>query len=106
MAAKLKATDAAKIGAIVGDMADCESVFALKGVLDGLGVTSMDCRQDGAAIDLSCRAGYILNTGLAGVEEADALLLIGTNPRVEAPVWNARIRKSWLENGLKVGVIG
>ncbi len=106
VAAKLKATDAAKIGAIVGDMADCESVFALKGVLDGLGVTSMDCRQDGAAIDPSCRAGYILNTGLAGVEDADALLLIGTNPRVEAPVWNARIRKSWLENGLKVGVIG
>jgi NADH-quinone oxidoreductase subunit G len=106
VAAKLMATDASKIGAIVGDLADCESVFALKGVLDGLGVTSMDCRQDGAAIDPSCRAGYILNTGLAGVEEADALLLIGTNPRVEAPVWNARIRKAWLENGLKVGVIG
>ena len=106
VAAKLKDTDPAKIGAIVGDLVDCESVFAFKGLLDGLQVTSQDCRQDGAAIDPSCRAGYILNPGLAGVEEADALLLIGTNPRVEAPVWNARIRKGWLENGLKVGVIG
>ena len=66
----------------------------------------MDCRQDGAAIDPSCRAGYIMNTGLAGVEEADAVLLIGTNPRLEAPVWNARLRKRWMEGGFKVGVIG
>ncbi len=106
VAAKLKATDPTKIGAIVGDLADCESAFILKELLKNIGVISMDCRQDGAAIDPSCRAGYILNTGLAGVEEADALLLIGTNPRAEAPVWNARIRKAWLENGLKVAVIG
>ncbi|MCB9929423.1 MAG: NADH-quinone oxidoreductase subunit G [Alphaproteobacteria bacterium] len=106
VAAKLKATDPAKVGAIAGDLADCESVFALKGLLDGLGATSMDCRQDGAAVDASCRAGYILNTGLAGIDQADALLLIGTNPRVEAPVWNARIRKAWLDNRLTVGVIG
>ena len=106
VAGKLKSTEAGKIGAIAGDLVDCESVFALKGVLDDLGVTSMDCRQDGAAIDPSCRAGYIMNTGLAGVEDADALLLIGTNPRIEAPVWNARIRKRWLEGGFSVGVIG
>ena len=106
VAGKLKSTEAGKIGAIAGDLVDCESVFALKGVLDDLGVTSMDCRQDGAAIDPSCRAGYIMNTGLAGVEDADALLLIGTNPRIEAPVWNARVRKRWLEGGFSVGVIG
>tara|TARA_R110002096_G_scaffold70291_4_gene168554 strand:+ start:682 stop:2736 length:2055 start_codon:yes stop_codon:yes gene_type:complete len=106
VADKLKNTAPENIGAIAGDLVDCESVFALKGVLDGLGVTSMDCRQDGAAIDPGCRAGYIMNAGLAAVEQADALLLIGANPRLEAPVWNARIRKAWLENGLKVGVIG
>jgi NADH-quinone oxidoreductase subunit G len=106
VASKLQDTAPEKIGAIAGDMADCESVFALKSVLDGLGATSMDCRQDGAAIDPSCRAGYIMNTGLAGVEEADAVLLIGTNPRVEAPVWNARVRKRWLETGMQIGVIG
>ncbi len=106
VAAKLKDTPPEKIGAIVGDLADCESVFALKGVLHGLGIASMDCRQDGAAIDPSCRAGYIMNSGLAGVEENDALLLIGTNPRLEAPVWNSRIRKRWLEGGFKIGVVG
>ena len=106
VASKLQDTAPEKIGAIAGDMADCESVFALKSVLDGLGATSMDCRQDGAAIDPSCRAGYIMNTGLAGVEEVDAVLLIGTNPRVEAPVWNARVRKRWLETGMQIGVIG
>jgi NADH-quinone oxidoreductase subunit G len=103
---KLKGTAPEKIGAIVGDLADCESVFALKGVLDGLGVTSMDCRQDGAAIDPSCRAGYILNGGLAAVDQADAVLLVGTNPRLEAPVWNARFRARWLASGFKVGVVG
>ena len=106
VADRLKNTAPEKIGAIAGNLVDCESVFALKGVLDGLGVTSMDCRQDGAKIDPSCRAGYIMNTGLVGVESADALLLIGTNPRVEAPVWNARVRKRWLENGFRVGVVG
>jgi NADH-quinone oxidoreductase subunit G len=106
VAVKLKGTAPEKIGAIVGDLADCESVFALKGVLDGLGVTSMDCRQDGAAIDPSCRAGYILNGGLAAVDQADAVLLVGTNPRLEAPVWNARFRARWLASGFKVGVVG
>ncbi|MGY9054288.1 MAG: NADH-quinone oxidoreductase subunit NuoG [Alphaproteobacteria bacterium] len=106
VAVKLKGTASEKIGAIVGDLADCESVFALKGVLDGLGVTSMDCRQDGAAIDPSCRAGYILNGGLAAVDQADAVLLVGTNPRLEAPVWNARFRARWLASGFKVGVVG
>ena len=106
VADKLKATEPDKIGAIAGDLVDCESVFALKGVLDHLGVINRDCRQDGAAIDPACRAGYIMNTGLAGVEEADALLLIGTNPRIEAPVWNARVRKRWLEGGFAVGIIG
>jgi NADH-quinone oxidoreductase subunit G len=106
VAAKLKDTAPEKIGAIVGDLADCESVFALKSLLDGLGVASMDCRQDGAAIDPSYRAGYIMNGGLAAVEQADALLLIGANPRLDAPVWNARIRKRYLQGGFKVGVIG
>ncbi len=106
IANKVKETEPSKIGAIAGDLVDCESVFALKGLLDGLGVTGMDCRQDGAAIDPSCRAGYIMNAGLAAVEEADAVLLIGTNPRLEAPVWNSRIRKRWLETGMPVGVIG
>lgn len=59
---------------------------------------------DGAGTDL--RSNYLLNSRIAGVEEADVLLLIGTNPRYEAPLFNARIRKSYIHNDLRVGVIG
>ena len=66
-----------------------------------------DCRPAGAQYgDSGVREHYLLNSTLIGIEEADALLLIGTNPRMEAAVWNARIRKSWLWGNLKVAVIG
>ena len=68
---------------------------------------SLDCRQDGAKLDPALgRASYLFNTTIAGIEQADAILLIGTNPRLEAAVLNARIRKRWRQGGLKVGVIG
>ena len=66
----------------------------------------MDCRQDGAALDASRRDFYSFNTSIAGIEEADALLIVGSNPRREAPLINARIRKAWLAGGLKVAAIG
>ena len=71
-----------------------------------LGVENIDCRQDGAKIDADSRTGYVFNSTIAGIEEADAILLVGTNPRWEAPVLNARIRKRWLETGLPIGLIG
>jgi NADH-quinone oxidoreductase subunit G len=72
-----------------------------------LGVQTTDCRQDGAvALGAGPRQGWLFNSTLQGVEDADALLLIGTNPRVEAAVWNARIRKAWLRTGLPVAMIG
>src|SRR3546814_2609003 len=74
--------------------------------LTGLGATSLDCRQDGAALDASSRAGYLFNSTIAGIERADALLIVGSNPRLEAAVLNSRIRKRWLTGKLKVGVIG
>ncbi len=107
VADKLKATDPAKIGVIAGDQIDCEAMFAAKALFDGLGAASLDCRQDGAQIAPGTpRGGYILNGGLVAVEEADKLLLIGANPRLEAAVFNARIRKAWLAGGLQVGVVG
>jgi len=107
VADKLKATDAAKIGVVAGDQIDCEAMFAAKTLFSGMGVASIDCRQDGSKIAAGTpRGGYILNAGLAGVEEADRLLLIGTDPRVEAAVFNARIRKRWLAGGFTVGVVG
>ncbi len=95
-----------RIAAIAGDLADCESMMALHDLMHALGSRNLDCRQDGARIDPSCRAGYIFNSGIAGIEEADAILLVGTNPRWEAPVLNARIRKRWLSGQARIGVIG
>ena len=68
---------------------------------------NLDCRQDGAKLDPALgRASYLFNSTIAGIEQADAILLVGTNPRLEAAVLNARILKRWRQGGLKVGVIG
>ena len=103
---KIANTDPHRIGAIVGDLADCESIVALKDLMAALGSANLECRQDGTHYDVSAPAGYRFNTTIAAVEKADAVLLIGTNPRHEAPLVNARIRKAWLNNRVKVGVIG
>ena len=96
-----------KVGAIAGDLASVEEVFALKLLIEKLGSKNMDCRQDGVKLDPKFgRASYLFNATVAGIEDADAILIIGSNPRREAPVLNARIRKAWMRNGLRVGVIG
>ncbi|MCZ8313199.1 MAG: NADH-quinone oxidoreductase subunit NuoG [Magnetospirillum sp.] len=106
VAAKLKATAPAKIAAIAGDMADCEAMAALKDLMAGLGSPNLDCRQDGAKLDPLLRASWLFNSTVAGIEEADAILLIGTNPRWESPVLNARIRKRYRAGGVKIAAIG
>ncbi|MCW8084855.1 NADH-quinone oxidoreductase subunit NuoG [Sabulicella glaciei] len=95
-----------RIGAIAGDTCDAESLFALKQMLNALGSTSHDARQDGARIDASRPDFYLFNSGIAGIDDADALVIIGSNPRVESPVLNARIRRRWLAGGFRVGMIG
>jgi NADH-quinone oxidoreductase subunit G len=107
IAAKAERTSAARIGAIFGDLASVEEMFALKGLMDNLGVVNLDCRQDGSKLDPKFgRASYLFNSTVAGIEEADAIMIIGANPRVEAPVLNARIRKRWLKGDCLIGVIG
>ena len=107
VAERLKGANPAKVGAIAGDLAGAEEMFALKDLMTRLGVASLDCRQDGAALAPSLgRAGYLFNSTIEGIEQADAILLVGTNPRLEAPVLNARIRKRWRQGGLTVGLIG
>jgi NADH-quinone oxidoreductase subunit G len=103
---RLRAVPGERIAAIAGDLCDAEAIFALKELLTGLGAASIDCRQDGAKLDPSCRAGYLFNTTIAGIEKADACLLIGTNPRWEAPLVNARLRKRYLEGDFRVAAIG
>jgi len=106
IAEKLDGVDGSKIAAIAGDQACAESMTALKDLMAELGSTNIDCRQDGAKLDPSVRAGYLFNTTIAGIEDADACLIIGSNPRREAAVINARIRKRYLMGGFKVGLIG
>jgi len=106
IAGKLIGMPAQRIGAIAGDLVDCDSMFALKDLFSALGSPNLDCRQDGATYDVSQRAGYVMNSGIAGIEQADCILLIGTNPRHEGTLVNARIRKRWLQGGLRVGLIG
>ena len=106
IAARLKGLPGERIGAIAGDLCDAESMQALKDVMTALGSQNLDCRQDGAALDASRRDFYVFNSTVAGIEDADAILLIGCNPRREAPVLNARIRKRWALGGCPVGVIG
>ena len=106
IAAAADGLDGDRIAALAGDMADCESMTALADLMGALGSPHLDCRQDGAALEPASRASYLFNTTIAGIEEADAVLLIGCNPRWEAALVNARIRKRWRRGGLRVGVIG
>ena len=95
-----------RMAAIAGDLACVESMFALRTLMDGLGSPHRDCRQDGAAIDPTARAGYLFNTTIAGIEDADFCLLIGTDPRWEAPLVNARLRKRWRRGGFQAARVG
>ena len=106
VAARLRGLAGDRIGAIAGDLCDAESMLALKELLASLGSANLDCRQDGAKLDGSRRDFYLFNSTVAAIEEADAILLIGSNPRREAPVLNARIRKRWALGGCQVAIIG
>lgn len=106
VAEKINQTDPSKITAIAGDLCDVESMVALKDLMNELGSTNTESRIDGAQIDTSKRAGYIFNSTIAGIEQADAILLIGVNPRWEGTLVNARIRKAWLNKQVPVGLVG
>lgn len=96
-----------KIGAVAGDLATVEEMFAMKQLLKLLGSNSYDCRQDGTALNpADGRASYIFNPTIAGIEDSDALLIIGSNPRVEATVLNARIRKRQRMSDYPIAVVG
>jgi NADH-quinone oxidoreductase subunit G len=107
IASKVKASSPEKLAAIAGDLASVEEMFALKSLMTALGSSNIDCRQDGAALDPALgRSSYLFNATIEGIEDADAVLIIGSNPRLEAPVLNARIRKRMRMGPLPVGVIG
>ncbi len=112
ISARLSNTMGDRIAAIAGDLCGVEGLFAAQLLLQSLGSPHLDCRQDGTKIGVAAdgarapRASYLFNTGIAGIERADAALIIGSNPRQEAALVNARIRKRWLQGPFPVGVVG
>ncbi|HEX9072108.1 MAG TPA: NADH-quinone oxidoreductase subunit NuoG [Pseudolabrys sp.] len=107
IAGKVKSNEGKRLGAIVGDLAGAEEMFALKDLMGRLGSANIDARQDGSTLDPKWgRASYLFNATIAGIEQADALLIIGANPRREAAVLNARIRKRWRAGNFLIALIG
>ena len=105
--AKVKATEPKRLGFIAGDMVSAEDMFAFKALADKLGSPNVDCRQDGTALHPKHgRGSYLFNATVSGIERATSLLIIGSNPRRESPVLNARIRKRWRMGGFPIQVIG
>lgn len=105
-AEKFKTFKNDNMAAFVGDLADAESIYALKSFMASMNAENIECRVDGAQFDASKAVGYSFNTTIAGIEEADAILLVGCNPRHEATMVNARIRKTWVDRRVPVALIG
>ena len=102
--AAAKAMRGKKVAGLVGDLAPVEAAYALKGLVEALG-GSVECRTDGAKLPRGNRSAYVGTARIEDIDSARAILLVGTNPRDEAPVLNARIRKAWTQ-GAKVALIG
>jgi NADH-quinone oxidoreductase subunit G len=104
--AKIKATKPERIGVIAGDLQDAESMKAALDLFGGLGVTSLDCRQDGSVLGYGPRQSWLFNSTINGIDQADAIMIIGANPRLESPVLNARIRRRYIAGDCLIGVVG
>ncbi len=104
LAAVAAAMKGRRVAGLVGDLVPVEAAFALKQLVEGLG-GRVECRVDGAKLPIGNRSGYVGTAAIEDIDSAERILLVGTNPRLEAPVLNARIRKAWT-GGARVGVIG
>ena len=93
------------IAAVAGDLVDCETMFAAKALLKTLGSDWLESRQTGMSYDVSNLAAVNFNSGLAGIETADAILIVGSHVRWEAPLVNVRLRKA-AQRGAKIFVVG
>ncbi|MGB7268468.1 MAG: NADH-quinone oxidoreductase subunit NuoG [Albidovulum sp.] len=104
LAAAAAAMKGRKVAGLVGDLAPVEAAFSLKQLIEGL-EGQVECRTDGAKLPEGNRAAYVGTASIEDIDTAQFIQLIGTNPRLEAPVLNARIRKAWT-NGAKIGLVG
>ncbi|MGH1403181.1 MAG: NADH-quinone oxidoreductase subunit NuoG [Alphaproteobacteria bacterium] len=103
---KLSGVAPHEIAALAGNLVNVEAMVALKDLMSSIGSPHMDCRTDGGIFSTANRGSYLFNSTLAGIDECDAILLVGTNPRHEATLLNARIRKNWLERKIPISLIG
>jgi len=104
---KLKLFNPDEVAGLVGDLADLEMMYSFKLFLEeSIGTKNIECRQDKIYLNPSERMNYIFNSSINGIEESDFILLIGTNPRLEATILNARIRKTYVKKGIEVYSIG
>jgi len=104
---KIKSFNADEIGGIVGDLADLEMIYSFKTFFEKcINSKNFECRENKTYINPNERINYIFNSSINGIEESDMILLIGANPRLEATILNARIRKGYVKNNLKVYSIG
>ncbi len=94
-----------QIAVLVGDLVDVETAFMTKKLIDKMGISNYECRIDGAKIDVTNRNNYLFNSGIANIPKADLILLVGTNPRLEAAIINSKIRQAFL-NGTQIFSIG
>jgi NADH-quinone oxidoreductase subunit G len=107
VAARIKAAGTQKTAALIGDLAGVEEIYALKSLFSVLGIRNIDCREPHSPLGtVGGRAGYLFNATIAGIEQADAVLIVGANPRLEAPVLNARLRKLRRNSGVPIAIIG
>ena len=106
VAARLTAASPEGVGVIAGDLCAAEEMKAALDLFGGAGVKNIDCRQDGVKLGAGPRASWLFNSTIAGIEDADVVLLVGTNPRLEAPLLNARLRKGWLQGKTRIGLVG
>ena len=106
VAERFRATPPERIAILLGDQVDCETMVLARELAARIGTPHLDCRQDGSALGREPRAQYLFNTTIAGIEQADLCLLVGTDPRHEAALVNARIHKRWRRGGFQVARIG
>lgn len=106
VAEKLSSVKGSEILGVSGDLIDAESIICLKDYLNRLGCENLTNAQVEAPLNADVRSQYLFNTTIFGVEDADALLMVGSNPRMEAPLVNARIRKCVVNYGLDVASVG
>jgi NADH-quinone oxidoreductase subunit G len=104
LAAAAAAMKGKKVVGLVGDLASVEAAFSLKQMVEAMS-GKLECRTDGAKLPAGNRSAYVGNAKIEDIDAARMIQLIGTNPRVESPVLNARLRKAWA-NGAKIGLVG